>query len=106
MNDAFWCITLGTLLIAWRWKVERNKAYDRKTQRLKNEKKNEEAKQQEVIAKYTAAFGKPITKAEQKALDDQKAAKLQHDKQVAELKKQGYTDELIAVIIPTINNGQ
>lgn len=104
--DAFWCITLGTIVVAWFWKRERNKAYDRKTEKLKYAKKNEEAKQKEVIAKYTEAFGRPMTKAEKKAEDRKIAVEKEREKQIAELKKQGYTDELIAVIIPTINNGQ
>ena len=104
--DAFWCITLGTIIVAWFWKRERNKAYDRKTEQMKYAKKHEEVKQAEVIAKYTEAFGKPMTKAEKEA--EAKAAKFKadRDKQEAELRKQGYTDELIAVILPTINNGQ
>lgn len=106
INDAFWCITLGTIVIAWFWKREKRRIKYEKIDRQKAEKKNEQVKQQEVIAKYTAAFGKPLTKAEQKAEDERIAAQVAHDKQVAELKKQGYTDELIAVIIPTINNGQ
>ena len=36
----------------------------------------------------------------------QKIVDKQRDQDIADLRKQGYTDELIAVIIPTINNGQ
>lgn len=42
--------------------------------------------------------------------DDAPISKLSEDKQrekdIADLKKQGYTDELIAVILPVINDGQ
>lgn len=34
----------------------------------------------------------------------QKEAEAQHQRDIVDLRKQGYTDELIAVILPTINN--
>lgn len=93
--DPFWCISLGTLVIAKFWKREKRKSKERKYYKEQDEKRNEKLKQEAVIAKYSAVFGAPMTKEEQKREDD-----------IADLKRQGYDDELIAIILPTINNGQ
>lgn len=100
--DPFWCITLGTLVVARFWKREKRKNKERRYEKEEHNKRVEQAKQDEVIAKYSAVFGAPMSKEEKEAI----AAKRQRDKEVEELRKQGYTDELIAVILPTINNGQ
>ena len=47
-----------------------------------------------------------LTKEEKEAEKTRKDIEKQKEKEINELRKQGYTDELIAVIIPTINNGQ
>lgn len=101
--DAFWCITLSVLLLRWWWK--RNKAgiiqKEEKKEEVEPPKLNiEAAKEMQQENK-----DKQVLADEQKKLDKQEREKQrQHDKDVAELKRQGYTDELIAVIIPTINN--
>ena len=100
--DAFWGITLSVIAISWFWKRERIKKEDRRYDRQKAAEKIEKQRQHEVIDKYTPIFAGPLT-AEEKA--EIKAEK-EKEKEVERLRKQGYTDELIAVILPTINNGQ
>jgi len=45
------------------------------------------------------------TQIEPSVWDAKNAADRQREKDISELKKQGYTDELITVILPTIKNG-
>lgn len=78
--DPFWGITLSLIAIRWFWKSENRKYKDRKA---------DEKRQERIVVK-------PVKTEEEK----------QREKEVQELRKQGYTDELIAVILPTINNGQ
>jgi hypothetical protein len=76
--DAFWCITFGFLILRAYIKSEAKKA-----------SKNIEPEQPKT---YT--------------LDEQNADEIQKERDRAELRKQGFTEELITVIIPTINNGK
>jgi len=79
--DAFWGITLSVLVIRFWWKRENKKARERRENRQKQE-----------LAIKDPQGSKPMP--------------TQKEKDAEELRKQGYTDELIAVILPTINNGQ
>ena len=96
--DAFWGITLSVIAISWFWKRERIKKEDRRYDRQKAAEKIEKQRQQEVIDKYTPIFAGPLTA--------KKKAEREREQETKRLRKQGYTDELIAVILPTINNGQ
>lgn len=105
--DAFWCITLGTLVIAWFWKRENRKSAERKYDNRAEAERTEKQKQDVEIAKWSAKFmPEPVSPEDLEAERALKEAQKQRDRDIAELRKQGYTDELIAAIIPTINNGQ
>jgi biopolymer transport protein ExbB/TolQ len=100
--DAFWGITLSVIVVSSYLKRRKIKTEDRRYDERKATEKTERQKQQDVIDKYTHIFAGPLT-AEEKA--EIKAEK-EREKEIEQLRKQGYTDELIAVILPTINNGQ
>lgn len=104
--DAFWGITLSALVVSRYWKREKIKDEDRKYYEKKRKDDIEKAKQKEVIEKYSAIFSSPLTEAEKKDTQAKKKAEKEREKEIEQLRKQGYTDELIAVILPTINNGQ
>jgi len=104
--DAFWGITIIVLIVVAFTKRENRIRDEKREIREANEKKLEEAKQAEVVTKYTTLFGEPETQEEKEAARAARQAEAQREKDIAELKKQGFTDELIATIIPTINNGQ
>lgn len=88
--DAFWCITLSILLIRWVWK--------------RNRKRRFEDEQTEIPEQdFGPIITKELIEADNAERARQKEQK-QRDKDIAALKKQGYTDEIIAVILPTINN--
>lgn len=82
--EAFWCITIGYILIKRKWNkyMEKKKIEDEIRERFKPAPPPDPEKIREFDRKREI------------------------DSQIADLKKQGYTDELIAVIIPTINNGK
>lgn len=90
--EAFWAITIIIVVVRLYWKHS--------TDTLPREEKVEP----------------PVTQAPTRVQDDviadtkaehaRKEIERQKEKEIAELKKQGYTDELIAIILPTINNGQ
>ena len=73
--DMFWCITLSFLVIRWFIKRE-ERLHPKKVKQVKEE---------------------PINPIEKELADRRQA---EYD----ELKKKGYDDELIAVILPTISN--
>lgn len=74
--DAFWGITLSMLAISWFLKRENTKPEYRKA---------------------------PVDKSADKA---RKEIERQRNREIEELRRKGYDEELIAVIIPTIHNGQ
>lgn len=80
---AFWCITLSILAVTCYIKNQRGKYSPRD-------------KVQEDFG-----FLEPIKKRK-----DVKDKAQQRQEEYDELKRKGYDDELIAVILPTINNGQ
>lgn len=104
--DPFWGITLSLLAISKFWKSERGKNIDKRDEQKRIEDKIEQEKQKAVIAKYTAVFSEPLTEEEKEAEKLQKDIEKQKERDIAELRKQGFTDELITTIIPTINNGK
>lgn len=103
--DAFWCIVLSTIVLRWWWK--KHKKY-----MLGKEEVEETVEAPKIDMEAAEEMQKKSKDAEvlasaQKKLDDEAREKQrQYDKDVAALRKEGYTDELIAVILPTINNGQ
>lgn len=86
--DAFWGITISLLLIRAAWK----------SNWLRRKPRRVELPPTPIDA---SALDKEFKSEAQK-----KEVEKRREKEIEELKKQGYTDELIAVIIPTINNGQ
>lgn len=88
--EAFWCITLSILVIRWYLKSSADS-------------EPREPKYKKIKAEYPVA--EPVVE-DPEVEKARKAAEAQRERDIADLKKQGYTDELIAVIIPTINNGQ
>ena len=104
--DPFWGITLSVLVISRYWKRERIKAEDRRYYEKKQKDDIEKAKQEEVIERYSTIFAGPMTSGEKAKIKDKKKVENERKKEIEHLRRQGYTDELIAVILPTINNGQ
>lgn len=87
--DAFWCITLIFIMLRFMW-VRRPRP---------------------VVATPAPVIPIGMSEAELDALDEAEASnKIAKDKEarkqkdIADLKKQGYTDELITVILPTLHN--
>ena len=74
--DAFFCITLSILLLRWWWK---NQDHTPKPPKIPDFPPSDTIE--------------PLTEADK-----------QRNRDIAELKKQGYTDDLIAVILPQLNN--
>lgn len=104
--DAFWAITLSVIVISMFWKRERIKKDDRGYEKKRIQDKIRQAEEQAVIDKYTPILAGKLTSAEKAEIDKEKRLKKEREQEIERLRKQGYTDELIAVIIPTINNGQ
>lgn len=77
--DAFWCITLTIVVLRFWWKHQFPK--------------------QKATPKFT-----PVSNAiKLNEIDRERLAlERQHQQDIADLKRQGYTDEVIAVILPTI----
>ena len=74
-------------------------------------RKYKERKQEEDVYEYEnyyirrpASVPKPVEKTP--AQIRQEKEEKQREQDIKDLRKQGYTDELIAVILPTIRNGQ
>lgn len=88
MGDAFWCITLSIIVLRWWWKSG-----------LRNRRKN-------IEKDMAAAEAQPIDEEALKAIELQKEVDKRREKDIADLKRQGYSDELIATILPVINDGQ
>lgn len=104
--DAFWGITLIVLIMVGVLKREGRIRDEKDEEKTRHAKQFEQARQDQVIAETLADFNAPESKEEKEARQAAIRAERQREKDIAELKKQGFTDELIATIIPTINNGQ
>ena len=104
--DPFWGITLSVIVVSSYWKRQRNRLEDERYHKKKREEQVEKEKQKEVVERYSAIFSAPLTEAEKKEMQAKKKAEREREAEKERLRKQGYTDELIAVILPTINNGQ
>lgn len=88
--EAFWGITLSILLLRAAFKGE----WLRRESTTRIVAKDDRFERLNDLANAKPV---PVTKS---------AEERRREKEVEELRKQGYDDELIAVIIPTINNGQ
>lgn len=88
--EAFFCIVLSF------WAIS---AFMKSLEKNKRVRDNYKANHPPIKYKEVT----PEELAEQLASEQ---ARVERDKDVNELRKQGYTDELIAVILPTIRNGQ
>lgn len=105
--DPFWAITLSIIAISIFWKRENRKSDDRKHLKDREAERIEKLKQEEVIAQFTEAIQpEPLTPEESEAEKARKAEERQREKDIEDLRRQGFTEELITTIIPTINNGQ
>ena len=95
--EAFFCIVLSYAALKAFWKSERKKAKERKSLDLP-------ATNLEKIK----AIGDIDKAAKEEEVQDKlrKDVEKQKERDAEHLRKQGYSDELIAVILPTINNGQ
>ncbi len=83
-TDAFWCITLSLVVLRWWWK------------------NHHVPKAQRPIP--PVQFTKPQTGVTQEALRAKETAAKQRAKDEEALRKQGYTDELIATILPIVES--
>ena len=83
--EAFLGITLSILVLRWWWKGQKFKYRARTVEPVKQ-----------------VVF--PITDEESEALDLLAEAEARRQKDIADLKKQGYSDELITTILPVIHN--
>lgn len=105
--DPFWAITLSVLAVSKFWKRENRISKQKKSSKQKDAERIEKEKQRILLADVTQRFGLlPLTQEEKEAERVRKAEEKQREKDIEDLRKQGFTDELIATIIPTINNGQ
>jgi hypothetical protein len=92
--DAIFCIVLSTLVLRSWWKSHKP---------LNRAENYQEAKTQpQTISSFKKESDKTPEDIEAEKL--QKEIEKRKNKDIADLKRQGYTDELISVILPTINN--
>ena len=99
---AFWAILLIVIALRLYWKHSANS-------RHKNIREAFFGKRKQKELPITGNAGFAIDPEVQKILDrnrEKVRSEKARAKDIEDLKRQGYTDELIAVIIPTINNGQ
>lgn len=80
--NAFWCIVLSTLVLWWF---------------IKDQKRRRESAVPKTS--HYVPEAPPVNETEEERLRRE-----QRERDIRDLRKQGYTDELIAVILPTINN--
>lgn len=101
--EAFFCIVLSYFVLRAFIKSERNKKLDRLERQEKI--KEYQRKEREKLRK-----NKPKVRIEKAPLTAEEIAEAEIEKQkqrdIEELRKQGYTDDIITMIIPTINNGE
>ncbi len=75
--DAFWCITLSIVVIRMWWKHQPGQPWFPRKKKI-------------------APVNFPPSKT---------PAELQRERDAEDLRKQGYTDDVIAIILPTISTG-
>lgn len=92
MAEGFWAITI-IMILAWKW----YKA---------NFPKDEDEQPEYTVKPKTIKSFRAKDSPEAVVDDEDTAAERQRKQDIADLKKKGYSDEVIAVILPTINNGQ
>lgn len=83
--EAFWCITLSTLILRWWWKGQKFKYRSR-------------------MVNQAHTIPPSLTEEEIEAAILLEEAEKRKRKDIADLKKQGYSDELITTILPIIND--
>lgn len=90
--DAFWCILLSFFVIRYAIK-----------EAVANKVEKEEA-----VERYREETGDSFKAIDEVTKEEiyQRDKEKQKQRDIDELRKQGYDDELIAVILPTLNNGQ
>lgn len=86
--EAFFCIVLGT------WAIS---AFLKHLDKKKPEQEYYQTRDISAVNLTADEIDQEMARQKQQA---------ERNKEAEELKKQGYSDELIAIIIPTINNGQ
>lgn len=94
--DAFWGITLSLIVLRRQWNKYRL-----------------EARKKASVDEYLEARSVPRNEAELAQINAryrqskaQTEEEKQREKDIAELKKKGFTDELIAVILPVVNDSK
>ena len=94
--DPFWGITLSVIAISSFWKSEKRKSAERRYDKARREEK--------AIAEASRPI--PLSEEEKEAKRIQKEIDKQRERDIQDLRKQGFSEELITTILPTINNGQ
>ena len=101
--EEFWFFWLSLIVLSFFFRSERRKKAYRKERR-------EEIQLQDALVRNELRgiqeAEMPLTEEEAKELEFNKEAEKQRNRDIAELRKQGFDDKMIAVILPTINNGQ
>lgn len=98
--DAFWCILLSFLVIRAFIRSERAKREERAEMIAAYQRKEEAKRKKERKVKITRK--KPELAEEEKL---QAEIEKQKQRDIEDLRKQGYSEDIIAMILPTINNG-
>ena len=96
--EAFWCITLSIIAIRAYLKHSRDSTLGQESEPV--------SEPPPVVYRDTFATYDKEDKSNRQAEKARLEIERQREKEIVELKKKGYSDELIAVILPTINNGQ
>lgn len=106
MIYAFWAILLIVIMLRLYWKHSADSRHDSVREAFFGKKKEKPVDEadfrfpvQAVEVDKERQVNSEAAKA-QKMVDDQRA------RDEAELRKQGFDDDIIAIILPTINNGQ
>lgn len=107
---AFWAILLIIIAVRLYWKHSANSRHANLREAFFGKRK----KKPDMPVTGNAGFVIPENlekegverKAQKEAEEAKKIIDKQRERDIADLRKQGYDDELIAVIIPTINNGE
>ena len=94
--DAFFCITLSIIILRSWWRHNVGVQPRRRDNEFTVEPKS--------IKSFDVSQKATPEELELEKLN--KEVEKQKQRDIADLKKQGYDDELIAVILPTLNNGQ
>lgn len=105
MIYAFWAILMGIIAIRLYWKHSTPSRHDNLREAFFGKRKKRELPISgnagfKISPEMQKLHDKLKVDLAQKEIDDQKK------RDIEDLRRQGYNDELIAVILPTINNGK